>query len=141
MFLSDAALFQLGRFPCWLSGAYYGFPALPDHPGFKVAKHWRGELTDPNTVDRQQKSSDESLIRDFLRGQIPSANGPMIQMKICMYTHGGSWLGPLAGEPRVTFVVACNGGGFKFSSALGEALADYACDGKTDLPVSFMRLL
>ena len=54
--------------------------------------------------------------------------------------HGGPWLGPLPGEKRVTFIAACNGGGFKFSSAYGEALADLATQGRTDVAVGFTAL-
>jgi len=48
-------------------------------------------------------------------------------------------LGVLTGEKHVTFIAACNGGGFKFSSAYGEALADLATTGKTELPIEFMN--
>ena len=60
-------------------------------------------------------------------------------MKVCMYTFGGPWLGPLPGSKHVTIIAACNGGGFKFSSVCGEALADLATDGETKLPIDFMR--
>ena len=41
---------------------------------------------------------------------------------------------------RKPVIAACNGGGFKFSSAYGEALADFATRGKSDLPIGFMAL-
>ena len=127
-------------FPIWLHGTHYGFPVLPDFPGFKVAKHWGGDPTDPDEVDRVPNESDEKLVRDYLGIHLPSANGSVLAFKVCMYTHGGPWLGPLPGEKRVTFIAACNGGGFKFSSAYGEALTDLATGGKTDLPVDFLAL-
>ena len=43
-------------------------------------------------------------------------------------------------ERRVTFVANWKGGGFKFSSNHGDAWANDFCNGKTDLPISFMRL-
>ena len=130
--------FAVQNFPIWEHGSYYGFPILPDFPGFKVAKHWRGDPTDPDKVDRKSNQRDEAVMRDYLRVHLPAANGSVLAFKICMYTHGGPWLGPLPGEKRVTFIAACNGGGFKFSSAYGEALADLATDGKTELPIQFM---
>jgi glycine/D-amino acid oxidase-like deaminating enzyme len=42
------------------------------------------------------------------------------------------------GHPRVTAIAAGNGGGFRFSAAYGEALADLATTGRTELPVGFM---
>ena len=122
-----------------MHGAHYGFPVLPDFPGFKAAKHWNGDPTDPDKVDRAANESDEKLVRDYLGVHLPSANGSVLAFKVCMYTLGRPWLGPLPGEKQwVTFIAACNGGGFKFSSAYGEALADFATEGKTELPVGFM---
>jgi sarcosine oxidase len=132
------ASFSVANFPAWLHGAHYGFPVLPDFPGFKVAKHWRGDPTHPEQIDRTPHRADEQLLRDYLGVHLPSANGSVLALKICMYTHGGPWLGPLPGEKRVTFIAACNGGGFKFSSVYGEALADLATTGQTALPVQFM---
>ena len=134
----DPASFSVDNFPIWLHGAHYGFPVLPDFPGFKVAKHWAGDPTDPDKVDRVPNASDEKLVRDYLGVHLPAANGSVLAFKVCMYTNGGPWLGPLAGETRVTFIAACNGGGFKFSSAYGEALADLATKGQSDLPIKFM---
>ena len=134
------ASFAVQNFPIWEHGSYYGFPVLADFPGLKVAKHWKGDPTDPDKVDRTPDDRDEELLRDYLGVHLPSANGSVLAFKICMYTHGGPWLGPLPGEKRVTFIAACNGGGFKFSSAYGEALADLATEGKTELPVQFMGI-
>ncbi len=135
----DPGAFALGDFPCWGSGAHYGFPVLPDFPGFKVAVHWGGKPTAPDKTDRTPNAADEKLMRDYLSDQLPSADGSILAMKICMYTWGGPWIGPLPGKKHVTIIAACNGGGFKFSSAYGEALADLATDGKTELPIGFMK--
>jgi sarcosine oxidase len=134
----DPDSFSVDKFPIWLHGAHYGFPVLPDFPGFKVAKHWDGDPTDPDKVDRAANETDEKLVRDYLGVHLPSANGSVLAFKVCMYTLGRPLLGPLPGEKCVTFIAACNGGGFKLSSAYGEALADFATDGKTELPVGFM---
>lgn len=133
------AAFGVKSFPIWSHGAYYGFPELPDFPGFKVAKHWRGQPTTPDRIDRTPNARDESLVRDYLGKHLPSANGTTLAFKVCMYTWGGPWLGPLPGAKHVSFIAACDGGGFKFSSAYGEALADLATDGKTGLPIQFMN--
>jgi len=136
----DTTAFSMDKFPTWIDGAHYGFPVLPGFPGCKVAMHWSGTPTDPDTVDRTPNAADEQPLRDYLRANIPSANGSVLAMKICMYTFGGPWLDLLPGEKHVTFIAACNGGGFKFSSAYGEALADLATEGRTELPIKFMRL-
>ena len=133
------AAFDVKDFPIWSHGDYYGFPVLPDFPGVKVAKHWRGSPTDPDRLDRMPNAGDEKLVRDYLGKHLPSANGTTLAFKVCMYTWGGPWLGPLPGTKHVTIIAACDGGGFKFSSAYGEALADLATEGETSLPVGFMK--
>jgi len=133
--------FVLNRFPTWEHGSFYGFPEVPFSPGIKVAKHWMGHRTDPDQVDRTTNPADEKKLRNYLKNYLPLINNsPALSFKVCMYTHGGPFLGLLPGEKRVTFISACNGGGFKFSSAYGEALADLATKGKTDLPIQFMAL-
>ena len=47
-------------------------------------------------------------------------------------------LGPVPGEKRTTFIAALNGGGFRFSSAYGEAHADLATTGNTRSEIGFM---
>lgn len=134
----QAEHFDIASFPIWEHGSYYGFPILPDYPGFKVAKHWRGDPADPETLDRRPGANDEKLVRSYLEKHLPSANGSITAFKVCMYVHGGPWLGLLPGQTRVSFIAACNGGGFKFSSAYGEALAELATEGRTSLPIDFM---
>ena len=77
------------------AGAYYEFPVLPDFPGFKVAKHWHGNPTDPDKVDRAPNAADEQFVRNYLERHLPSTNGSLLAFKVCMHTHGGPWLGPL----------------------------------------------
>jgi len=60
--------------------------------------------------------------------------------KIYMYTNVGPWLGASPGVKQVSFIAACNGGGFEFSSDYGEALANLATKGKTEMPIGFMKL-
>jgi sarcosine oxidase len=42
----------------------------------------------------------------------------------------------LPGDPRIVVASPCSGHGFKFTSVVGEILADLALDGATALPVS-----
>ncbi len=41
-------------------------------------------------------------------------------------------------HPQVVFAAGLSGHGFKFAGVLGEALADLAIEGKTDLPIGFL---
>ncbi|GGA86969.1 hypothetical protein GCM10011491_13300 [Brucella endophytica] len=42
----------------------------------------------------------------------------------------------MPGEPRIVVASPCSGHGFKFTSVVGEILADLTLDGGTALPVS-----
>jgi sarcosine oxidase len=140
-------LFGLGRFPCWAieapdGGLYYGFPMFASNPGFKVARHFRGEPTEPDSVDRTPRPSDESSFRPALR-YLPDADGPTLAMTVCMYTNSPDShfiidLHP--DDPRVALACGFSGHGFKFAPVVGEALADLAMHGRSDLPIGFLGL-
>jgi sarcosine oxidase len=44
----------------------------------------------------------------------------------------------LADDPNVIVASACSGHGFKFSSVIGEILADLVLDGETRHPIGFL---
>lgn len=135
------AEFVVNKFPTWEHGSFYGFPSAQSFPGIKIAKHWTGHPATPDQVDRKPNLIDEKMLRNYLQNHLPWVNNrTALSFKVCMYTHGGPFLDFLPDEKRVTFISACNGGGFKFSSAYGEALADLATKGETDLPIQFMTL-
>tara|TARA_B100000029_G_scaffold210185_1_gene207998 strand:- start:1117 stop:1599 length:483 start_codon:yes stop_codon:yes gene_type:complete len=135
------AEFVVNKFPTWEHGPFYGFPSAQSFPGIKIAKHWTGHPATPDQVDRKPNLIDEKMLRNYLQNHLPWVNNrTALSFKVCMYTHGGPFLDFLPDEKRVTFISACNGGGFKFSSAYGEALADLATKGETDLPIQFMTL-
>jgi sarcosine oxidase len=140
--------FALGKFPVWIlehrdGSAHYGFPMLPDNPGLKLASHQRTAPIDPEILDRTPHESDEPLIRGVLKDFIPSADGPLLSMRICMYTNSPDHHFIIDRHPRhANVIVACgfSGHGFKFASGIGQVLAELALDGKSSLPVEFLGL-
>ena len=111
--------------------------------GFKIALHARGGETDADRVDRQPVAEDEETFRSCLREMIPRADGPVIQMRICLYTNSPDShfiIDRHPNEPRAVLACGFSGHGFKFASVVGEILADYAILGITDLPCEFIRL-
>jgi sarcosine oxidase len=65
----------------------------------------------------------------MLKLAMPDANGPLRQMRTCMYTRTPDEdfvidLSPA--DPRVVLASPCSGHGFKFASVIGEVLADLA---------------
>src|SRR5205807_2526751 len=84
-------LFAPGRLPVWaidrLDGTlYYGFPMMSDVPGFKLAHHGPGAAADPDRVARDVLPGDEDTFRPVLRSMIPAGDGPLLSMKVCLYT-------------------------------------------------------
>ncbi len=141
-------LFALGKFPVWIlehrdGSNHYGFPMLPDNPGFKLAYHKRSEPTDVETLDRNVHESDEQAVRGVLRDFIPAADGPLLSLRVCMYTNSPDHQFIIDRHPRHSnVIVACgfSGHGFKCASGIGQVLAELALDGRSTLPVEFLGL-
>ena len=144
--------FMLGKFPCWIledkDHDYYGFPILPVGTfggplGFKLALHYPGaDTTDPDSVNRSTKESDEKLLIDFLNRFIPDGYENTLVMKTCLYTNSPDQnfiIDYLSGfDKDIVFATGFSGHGFKFVSVVGEILADLAMDGSTHLPIDFL---
>jgi sarcosine oxidase len=139
-------LFEPPRLPVWavdhLDGSiHYGFPMWPDSPGFKLCHHAPAQEADPTSVDRQISDGDEQTIRPFLRRFIPDADGPLLSMRVCLYTNspdGHFVIDRHPEHPQVIFACGFSGHGFKFAPAIGAALADLATAGKTDHRIEFL---
>jgi sarcosine oxidase len=143
----DDALFRRDVFPVYIAetpgGLFYGLPAL-DANGLKVARHYGApELPDPSAVERTVSPADEEPVRAFLRAHLPDADGPRRRAAVCLYTltpdrHFLIDVHP--DHPNVALAAGFSGHGFKFAPVVGEALADLAERGRTDLPVTRFRL-
>ncbi|MFG0283400.1 MAG: N-methyl-L-tryptophan oxidase [Phycisphaerales bacterium JB039] len=143
-------LFDRKRLPAWAiefdAGAgpviQYGFGLQPEAPGVKTALHLPGPPIDPDDRDRlQPRPDDAESLRVALQRFLPEANGPLLALRPCLYTNspdGHFILGRHPAHDRVTIACGFSGHGFKFAPVIGEALADLALDGRTDLPVEFM---
>lgn len=119
---------------------FYGFPYI-EGQGVKVAGLHFGDVADPDTVDRTASASDEERVRAWLRRRMPLADGERRQAKVCMYTNtrdSNFVIDRLADHPNVVVASACSGHGFKFSSVVGEILADLVLDGQTRHPIGFL---
>ncbi len=141
-------LFEPASFPVWAienpdSSLHYGFPIIPGGLGLKVAHHFQGEATSPDEIDRGLRAGDEDDFHPALACVLPDADGPLLSMRVCMYTSSPDSHFIIDRHPehrRVTLAAGFSGHGFKFAAVVGEVLADLTLDGRTDLPVGFLRL-
>lgn len=120
---------------------FYGFPDLGG--GLKLAIHHEGVLTDPNEIKREVDPEEASGLRTILRKFMPEAEGDLLNATVCMYTNTPDshfLIDHHPHYPQVLLASPCSGHGFKFSSALGEILADLLTTGRTEFDLSPFRL-
>ncbi len=143
---ADPERFDPTRFPVFLleyaPGAFcYGFPAIAG--AVKVARHGSGEQVDPDAPRRPVGADEIEALRVLLRRFLPAADGRLRRTETCLYTNapdGHFVLDRYPGYPAVTIASACSGHGFKFSSVLGEVVADLALTGRSRFDLSLFRL-
>ncbi|WP_454849465.1 N-methyl-L-tryptophan oxidase [Rhizobium binxianense] len=140
----DGFVTQPERMPCFLrdegeGGSYFGFPAIRAD-GVKVGRHAHLlEPIDPNQPNPPVNERDTALLDGFIGKRLPAAAGLRVNAVTCRYTMLPSedfLIDFLPGDPRIVVASPCSGHGFKFTSVVGEILADLALDGGTALPVS-----
>ncbi|KQV30410.1 amino acid oxidase [Rhizobium sp. Root1203] len=131
------------RMPCFLrdegpDGSYFGFPAIGTD-GVKVGRHAHfREPIDPNRPNPPVNDTDTDLLDRFIAKRVPAA-GQRVNATTCRYTMLPSedfLLDLLPGNRNVVVASPCSGHGFKFTSVVGEILADLALDGGTALPTA-----
>ena len=116
-------------------GVFYGFPALQDGV-VKVAEHSGGDpVHDPLKLDRELRTGDVGRVASFLEACLPQVDPrEVVASAVCMYTlsaDGHFVVGSSPCTPRVAFAAGLSGHGFKFTPALGEALAEWATKGRS----------
>ncbi|MEZ6069321.1 MAG: N-methyl-L-tryptophan oxidase [Pirellulales bacterium] len=125
-------------------GVFYGFPDLDDGRGLKAADHHGGAVVDdPLAVSREVDTAEHDNVARFLAQHLPGVSHRAIGHAVCMYTMSPDEhfiVDRHPGCPQVAFAAGLSGHGFKFTSVLGEALADLALEGATTLPIGFLSV-
>jgi sarcosine oxidase len=130
---ADPTAFAPDRFPVWIwmdEPSFYGFPTYGE-AGPKAAQDCGGEVTSPDarTFDRDEAAF--TRVTDFLAEYLPSALGPPIYTKTCLYTltpDRDFVVDRLPDAPGVVVGLGA-GHGFKYASVLGRVLVELALDG------------
>lgn len=116
-----------------------GLPSPSRHP--KVGLHGSDVLVDPDRGAAPVTTADTDAILAGYGAIAPSLAGRVVESATCLYTMSPDEhfiLGPRPGCRRTFFAAGLSGHGFKLAPALGDALADLALLGSTDLPVGFL---
>jgi sarcosine oxidase len=120
------------------NGSFFGFPVI-GVDGVKVGRHAHfREQIDPSQPNPPVNNADTALLDSFIQHRLPAASGLRVRSTTCRYTMLPSedfLIDHLPGDKRIVIASPCSGHGFKFTSVVGEILADLALNGGTDLPV------
>ncbi|MEK3964698.1 MULTISPECIES: N-methyl-L-tryptophan oxidase [Paenibacillus] len=132
--------FAAGNFPGFTLGAeeggYYGFPSIAG-AGLKIGRHDTGLEWKPGTLLAPfgSETSDEQDLRRVLETYMPGAAGRLLKGSVCKYEHTPDEDFIIDRHPLHSNVLVAggfSGHGFKFSSVVGEILADLATSGATN---------
>ncbi|WP_308417924.1 N-methyl-L-tryptophan oxidase [Halalkalibacter okhensis] len=142
-FQADEKLHHQNTFPAFAfetsQGIYYGFPSI-DGAGVKVGRHDGGDSINPDVrlLAFGEKETDKGDLVQFLNEYIPN----VLQLnygKTCMYTRTPDEKFIIDLHPNysnVAIAAGFSGHGFKFSSAVGQALSNLIISGKNDVDIS-----
>ena len=124
-------------------GVFYGFPVVGPE-GVKCAEHSGGVVVkDPLQLGGEVDLSDLERVQTFITACLPQLTTSLNDHAPCMYTMSpdGNFLIDVDPRyPQVSFVAGLSGHGFKFAPVLGEALADLATTGRSELPIEFLSV-
>jgi sarcosine oxidase len=129
VFIWDVSGRKLGGSRRRPKSVVYGFPLAGDAGGgLKVSHEEPGLVVSPDRIPRDVTAAEidhtySTYVKDFL----PDLGPRSMRTATCMYTSvaGGRFvIDTHPDQPRVSFVSACSGHGFKHAAAVGEALAE-----------------
>ncbi|MFE4710707.1 N-methyl-L-tryptophan oxidase [Paenibacillus sp. NPDC056722] len=131
--------FDAGTFPGFTlgttEGGFYGFPSIGG-AGLKIGRHDTGLTWKPGEplLPFGSEDSDEGDLRRVLEKYMPGAAGRLLKGAVCKYEHSPDEDFIIDRHPLHSHVLLAggfSGHGFKFSSVVGEILADLAIDGRS----------
>ncbi|MBJ6363727.1 N-methyl-L-tryptophan oxidase [Paenibacillus sp. GCM10012307] len=143
-FEPSTSAFDADRFPGFTLnspyGGYYGFPSIGG-AGLKIGRHDTGEGWLPGQPLKPFGSlpEDEGDLRAALEAYMPQAAGTLLRGAVCKYefTPDDDFIIDRHPQyPNVLLAGGFSGHGFKFSSVVGEILADLVNKGSTSLDIS-----
>jgi sarcosine oxidase len=142
---NNLAPFGPARFPVfiWIHGDgdgdyFYGLPLFSD--AIKLATEQYVETVHPDRVRRDVSPAEiATMYAAHVRDRMVGVSGRCARTEVCLYTTTPDSRFIVDRHPeseRVIVASPCSGHGFKHSAALGEALAELATSGQSQLDVT-----
>jgi sarcosine oxidase len=132
------------RFPIWIwmdDPSFYSVPVYGE-AGVKVGQDIGGQEVTPDTRTFEPDAAALARVEQFLRRYIPSALGPIIYTKTCLYTltpDRDFVVDTLPGQPNILAALGA-AHGFKFAAVLGKILSELAIDGATESDIEAFKI-
>lgn len=142
-FDANENMYSYGGFPAFAfetsQGLYYGFPSI-NGSGLKLGRHDEGQKINPDEpiLGFGELEEDEANLVQFLNHYMPS-NQQLKYGKTCIYTLTPDEKFIIDLHPKYSNVAIASGfsgHGFKFSSVVGQILAELIIVGKTEQDIS-----
>jgi sarcosine oxidase len=132
--------FAPDRFPVWIwmdDPSFYGVPLFGE-AGVKAAQDVGGKEVTARTRTFDADADALRRVESFLETHLPSALGPVIYTKTCLYTMPPDRDFVIDSVPSHDNVFVALGAahGYKFASLFGRIVADLATDGSTSYDIS-----
>ena len=116
------------------------FATFPDvGHGVKAGIHHEGAIIDIDDPRAPASEAEGAEMTALLARYLPQAAGRILDRATCVYTNTPDHdflLDKHPEHPNVLIASPCSGHGFKFSSAIGEILADIVTTGETSFDLS-----
>jgi monomeric sarcosine oxidase len=127
--------FQPERFPIWIwmdDPCFYGFPVFGE-AGPKAGQDAGGKEVSVDTRTFEPDLAALQRVQEFLGQFLPTALGPIIYTKTCLYTltPDRDFIIDAVPEHSNALVAIGGGHGYKFASIVGRILSELAIDGRT----------
>ena len=123
-----------------ICGQFYGFPSV-DGQTIKLAEHTGGQdHANVSAVDRNVEESESSRTTLYADQYLTGTGRKLVKSCVCYYSmspDGHFLIDKIANAPIIV-ASGFSGHGFKFTSVIGQAVADLVQHGTTKLPVEFL---
>ncbi len=138
--------FAIGKFPIWIYSGnrqhyFYGFPVYGE-VAVKAAEDVGGQITTAETRNFEKDERSDKTLRSFLAAYLPTALGPELYTKTCLYDMPPDRDFIVDFLPQHPNILIVNGAGhaYKFTSLLGKIVGQLITNGTTPYNIHRFRL-